>query len=286
MADIVRTFYSTTPGNVPPSLDIGQFAVNLVDKRIFVANATQIFDAFQNTILDIAITNSSGAAYRVGNATVNLVINSTSYKFQNSTVSFTFPLPTASDISGGKLLCANGSWATGGGGGGGTPGGSNTNIQINDSGSLFGSNAFSFDKSTNTVNLDGNFTANADYISLGNNTVNTIANSTGLVTGNSSVKGSLNATACFFGTSSIGGASQTNGYSVMPNGLIFQWGYAAAGAAGVNAVFTTPFPTACFSVVAIPTVSTANVWINALSTAQTYIRTTVACNVYYMAIGR
>lgn len=51
------------------------------------------------------------------------------------------------------------SWAAGGGAGNGNPGGSNTQIQYNDAGLFGGSTSFTFNKSTNTVNLV-NLTAN------------------------------------------------------------------------------------------------------------------------------
>jgi hypothetical protein len=50
-------------------------------------------------------------------------------------------------------------WVTGGGSGNGTVGGSNTQVQFNDAGSFGGSPAFTFDKSSNVVNVVGNVTA-------------------------------------------------------------------------------------------------------------------------------
>jgi len=69
------------------------------------------------------------------------------------------------NITAGNLLTdgyyyANGQpFSGGGGGGGGVPGGSNTQIQFNDSGGFGGSAAFTFDKATNAVSITGNVSA-------------------------------------------------------------------------------------------------------------------------------
>lgn len=62
------------------------------------------------------------------------------------------------------------SWAAGGGGGGnGTPGGSNSQVQFNDSGSFGGDVGFTYNKSTNTLNVDN---INVTSLSAGNATAN------------------------------------------------------------------------------------------------------------------
>jgi len=53
------------------------------------------------------------------------------------------------------------SWAAGGGGGNGVPGGSNTQVQYNDSGTFGGSVFFTFNEATNNVNIAGNLIANS-----------------------------------------------------------------------------------------------------------------------------
>lgn len=59
-------------------------------------------------------------------------------------------------------------WSAGGGGGGnGTPGGSNTQIQYNDSGSFGGSPFLTFNEVTNTFNIAGNLIANSFEIGSG-----------------------------------------------------------------------------------------------------------------------
>jgi hypothetical protein len=65
----------------------------------------------------------------------------------------------------GYVLATNGSgnlyWTAGGGGGNGTPGGSNTQVQYNDSGSFGGSAFFTFNEATSNVNIAGNLIANS-----------------------------------------------------------------------------------------------------------------------------
>jgi hypothetical protein len=59
------------------------------------------------------------------------------------------------------------SWVAGTGSGNGTPGGSNTQIQFNNSGSFGATANLTFDTSTNTVNLVGNLIANTLQIGSG-----------------------------------------------------------------------------------------------------------------------
>jgi hypothetical protein len=291
MSTTVKTKSSTIGGNVPSSLAVGELAVQLVDKRLFTANATQIFDALQNTTVDFAITNNAGASFRVGNTTVNCVTNSSSLTLANSTVTWSVVRPTAAQVSdGGYFPASDGTWKKPAGGSG-SPGGSNTNIQYDDSGSFAGSNSFNFDKTTNTVTmqnevLTGNLTVNSDFVSIGNSTVNAVINSLAFVVGNSSVTATLNSTALMFGASSIG----ANGYSYMPNGLIYQWGFGVA-TTGAGGAFTFPltFPTAVFSVqVTAQGKALANdTFVNAVSTSGfNVITSTATTNVYYTAIGK
>ena len=88
-------------------------------------------------------------------------------------------------------------WAAGGGGGNGSPGGSNTQIQYNDTGTFGGTSGFTFNKTSNAVNMPGNLvvaanatatnflgtvsTANQPNItSLGNLTALTVAGMTSI----------------------------------------------------------------------------------------------------------
>lgn len=82
-----------------------------------------------------------------------------------------FQLP-ASNGTNGYVLSTDGlgslSWvANGGGGGGSTPGGSNTNIQFNDAGTMAGSVSFTFDKTTYTATI-GKASTTTGVLSFGN----------------------------------------------------------------------------------------------------------------------
>jgi len=58
-------------------------------------------------------------------------------------------------------------WAAGGGGGNGSPGGANTQIQFNNSGTFGGSPYMTFNTATNTFNVAGNLIANSITIGSG-----------------------------------------------------------------------------------------------------------------------
>jgi len=59
------------------------------------------------------------------------------------------------------------SWAAGGSGGNGTPGGSNTQVQYNKAGTFGGSSVFTFNESTNNVQIAGNLISNAFVMGSG-----------------------------------------------------------------------------------------------------------------------
>jgi hypothetical protein len=199
LATKIQIKRSTTGGNTP-TLDEGELAVNLVDKRLFTANATTVFDALQNTASSFSVTTNAGEAILVGNSTVNVVANSTTIKLSNSTAAWTISKPTAAEISAGDYyLGSDGTWQLAGSA---SVGGTNTQIQYNDSGSFGGSDGFVFDESTNNVTIANtltvnvmtvleSFTINTDSLSIGNSTVNAVVNSLALTIANSTVTWSL-----------------------------------------------------------------------------------------------
>lgn len=60
-----------------------------------------------------------------------------------------------------RYLREDGTWTVPPGGAGGTPGGSNTQVQFNDSGAFAGNSGFTFDKATGNLNVSGAVTASA-----------------------------------------------------------------------------------------------------------------------------
>lgn len=181
MTNLIKIKRSTTGGNVPPSLLDGEVATNLVDKRIFTANNTTIFDAMQNTVSNLAITSTSGYL-KVGNSTINSFVNSTAFSLTvNSTVNFTITAPSAADYAAAtKVMLANGSFGTATAIA--SPAGANTQIQFNDSAAANGDANLTWTKTTATLNvvnqnINGNLIANSNYISVGNSTINSVQNS-------------------------------------------------------------------------------------------------------------
>ena len=80
-----------------------------------------------------------------------------------------------------------------------------------------------------------------------------------------------------------------NGYTYLPNGLLYQWGTVSANSTTGNATFTVAFPTACQSVT-LSVIGSANIAYQVASpnTTVATIRTsstTTAINVQYQAIG-
>lgn len=111
-----------------------------------------------------------------GNANINVGATLRSFGDVNFTQSPNVSLGNISNlhISGGTngyVLATNGAgglyWTAGGGGGNGTPGGSNTQVQYNDSGSFAGSAFLTFNNYTNTLNVAGNLIANAVTVGSG-----------------------------------------------------------------------------------------------------------------------
>ncbi len=116
-----------------------------------------------------------------------------------------------------------------GGGGGGSPGGSNTDIQFNDSGSFGGQNSFTFDKATNTVLL-GLENDNSFIVTPNASTTNTDA-------GTLKIKGGIgNGTGAGGSVEMDGGLGGVNG-----NGGDVSLSAGAAQGSGVGgSVFLTP----------------------------------------------
>ena len=89
----------------------------------------------------------------------------------------------------------------------------------------------------------------------------------------------------------------TNGYQIMPGGLILQWGSASipnSPTTGTSVTFPIPFPNACLCATANPygvsrnTVAEANNTIVSVSTTTIVIasgQTSTPCTFFWMAIG-
>jgi hypothetical protein len=123
----------------------------------FNGNVLSISNSVSTANLSVSINaNISGNLNQSGPATF---VNSSNVNLGNIS-----NLHISGGING-YVLATNGAgnlyWTAGGGGGNGTPGGSNTQVQYNDSGTFGGSAFFTFNESTNNVNIAGNLIANS-----------------------------------------------------------------------------------------------------------------------------
>jgi hypothetical protein len=137
------------------------------------------------------VTNSSNMIDKMlfGNSTVNATVNSIAFTLANSTVTFSLTKPTAAQVSSGDYFPNSGGGWSQVTGGTTNPGGSNTQIQFNDSGSFGADALFAWNKA-------------AEALTIGNSTINIVSNSTVIAFnggaasfGNSSVNATVNSVA-------------------------------------------------------------------------------------------
>lgn len=169
-------------GNGSPGGNTTEVQFN--DNGAFGASANFIFNPFNYTITVDNINT------KITNASTSLVSNLSANLRTNTTISGNLTLPAnvnatnSSNISLGDIAnihieggnngyvlqtdgAGNLTWSAGGGGGNGVPGGSNTQIQYNDSGVFGGSAYLTFNESTNTFVIAGNLIANTTTIGAG-----------------------------------------------------------------------------------------------------------------------
>jgi len=124
----------------------GELAINLTDRKLLSSNGSATFEIGAN--LASAVVAST---ITIGNSSVNTIISGGSLDIGGDINA------NGSVGSAGQVLTSGGSgnvyWSTTGSG---LPGGANTQLQFNDSGSFGGSAAFTFDKTSNTVTVAGN----------------------------------------------------------------------------------------------------------------------------------
>ena len=135
IVQLKRTSVSGRAANTTTLTNPGELALNMTDGILYSTNGTVVFEIGANN------TNAQITA----NLTVRSII--------------------ANGILGtaGQFLTSNGStvyWSTGGGGGG-SPGGADTQLQFNDSGSFNGTSGFTFNKTTNNVTIANTLTVRA-----------------------------------------------------------------------------------------------------------------------------
>lgn len=159
-----RTPNTTNSGN-SQYIDSGEFAINLADQKVYTSNGTVAFEVGSN-LTSIQITGPITANGGVGSA--------------------------------GQVLKSGGAganiyWDTASGG---SVGGSNTQVQFNDSGAANGASTFTFDKTTSTVTtanlvITNTATINTNSITVGNSTVNSFVSNTFIRVSNSTTYANL-----------------------------------------------------------------------------------------------
>ena len=161
--NIMQTFRTSVAGrqpNVTNSANLqyiapGQLALNMADQILYTSNGSALIYVGSNQV-NLSVTNNISVNGSVGTAGQAL-------------------------LSGGSG--ANAYWGAGGGGGG-TPGGANSQIQINESGTFGGTSALTFNVASNTFSItDGSsntFIANSSTLIINNASSNVIINSTAI----------------------------------------------------------------------------------------------------------
>jgi hypothetical protein len=175
---VVGTGFTLTSGNA--NFDSGVLFVDGTNNRVGIGNTTP------GHALSVTGTTNLGG---VVTATANVILGTT-------TISANGSVGTA-----GQILTSGGSgnvyWSTGGGG---SPGGANTQIQFNDSGSFGGDAGLTYNKTTDALTVAGALTVNGAV---------TVPNTAAL--GNTTITGFVNA------TSSVNAASFTIDTTVVAN---------------------------------------------------------------------
>lgn len=114
LIDAISTEIVTANNEPNGSLTTGNGYVNGIFSSVtFAANTIRGGNVQSSQPLTISSNvNVTGDVWRLGNSTVNAVINSTSIKLSNSATTFTITQPTATQVGIGKVaLLANGTWA-------------------------------------------------------------------------------------------------------------------------------------------------------------------------------
>jgi hypothetical protein len=274
-----------------------------------VASNTTVFTGLDDTSNTLVYTSGLESVFINGSRQ----IASVDYITTNTTVLTLTSNAIAGDIV--QITTLNAS-ITSGGGGGGTPGGSNTQIQFNDSGAFGGSAGFTFDKTTNNVTIANSLIMNTQSISItsGANTLTInpfnmfsgVGNSFSIAAnnnnftsifiaanGNVGIQNNTPNTAFSIGSNNmtLGSSSKTaNGYAWLPSGILMQWGLVSSSTTLGDVSFPVTFPTAIIGVSA--TVQTTYVaaaipCVIAQTTSTCNVRTgsTTAKAVFYQAIG-
>ena len=161
-------------GNGSPGGNTTQVQFN--DNGSFAGVANFSFNQYSNTLtvdsvhsIDVQVNNNLIVSNTANLPNVNLTRNLYVPANINATGSPNVSFGDLSNIHiqggvNGQVLSTDGlgnlAWTAGGGGGNGSPGGSNSQIQYNKTGTFAGSPYFTFDDNQNTLHVSGNLVAN------------------------------------------------------------------------------------------------------------------------------
>jgi hypothetical protein len=241
------------------------------------------FDKVNDNFDEIYSSYTATGAVSVGNSTVNSVVsnsgglvtstnavstvaNTTTFKIGNSTVNATLTA-TQLSVSGGNtgITTAN-----------------TTAIVVGNT--TINSSITQTSLTLSTTSVNSSFVANSTVLNLGNNSVNAVANSTRLTIASANITSNT----LGLGVSSIGSANFANGYTTLPNGLLYQWGYNGAVNSTAN---VTTFSVAFVNVFSVTATSSNAANYVAVSGANSTTITLTAndasnTGVYWTAIGK
>jgi hypothetical protein len=164
-----------------------------------------------NATVNSVISNTGGLV--VSNSTVSTVANSSTFKIGNTTANSTLTAIEL-DVSGNSII---------------------GNASINTTAFAVGNATVNASLSQSTLAVStatSNLVVNSSVLSLGNSSVNAVANSSRVTVGSAD----LTTNTLLLGTgstgSSVGSSNFANGFTRLPNGLLYQFGYIA----GVNSI--------------------------------------------------
>ena len=168
-------------GNGTPGGNTTQVQFN--DNGSFAGVANFAFNQYSNTLtvdsvnaIDVQITNNLVVSNTANIPNVNLTRNLYVPANINATGSPNVSFGNVSNLhiqggTNGYVLSTDGlgnlSWTAGGGGGNGSPGGSNSQVQYNKTGTFAGSAYFTFNDNKNELHVSGNLIANGITVGSG-----------------------------------------------------------------------------------------------------------------------
>jgi hypothetical protein len=160
-----------------------------------------------NSTVNSVVSNTGGLV--VSNSTVSTVANSSIFKIGNTTANATLT-STRLDILGNTTIGSG---------------------SVNTSTMAVGNSTVNSSLSQSTLTIStptSSLSVNSSVIFIGNSTSNAVANTTRLTISSADVSSNTLSLGSGSTGSSVGTSNFANGFTRLPNGLLYQWGYIAA----------------------------------------------------------